>query len=217
MKKLIFISLLILNVHYYSQAQLQTGRYFRINSKSFCGFLKPKIPSYLFLDINSDSTYYVENLWGSFVENENGTWRTFNDTVVLFPKRKDEFDRTLVIGKSSRRVDSLNDKITIQVNDMANRPAKGFIIELYKDKLIHQFVTDLNGRAIFDYCRFDSLSIKGNRYTQFEIFTFTPDLHNHNFYELNLYQTFYIYKKDLFYNDLGEKIYKRKKNKNARL
>lgn len=193
----------------YSQAQLQTGRYLPIKSKSFFGFLRPKIPSYLFLDINSDSTYYKESFWGSFLEKQVGTWKTFNDTVVFFAKCQDEFNETVVLTKNFRYLDSLKNKIVISIFDLTFRPVKGFVIELYKDNSVRKFITGNNGMATFDYCRVDSITLKGNKYSQFKTLSFKPDLQIQNFYEIELCQTYYIFKKDYLYNDFGKAIYKR--------
>jgi hypothetical protein len=190
-------------------AQSLTGVYLPINHFSFKSIFG-KIPSYEYLSIKSDLTYYHESFWGSFLDKDSGFYKVFDDTLILYNiviKNDIKFiDRSITALKS----DSLSGKLKIRIIDKRGQGLEGIHFDIYSGSSKNDFQTDKSGSVYTNFIKYDSIVIKHKQYLVYPINKITPELHNQNDYSIELEILRFVVKKDNLYNLKGEVVAKKK-------
>lgn len=210
-QQILIIAILSLIIIPKSSSQTLTG-YYELNSKhKFTLFgLLPRFYSDGSLIMNNDSTFSSKIYWESFVDEYNGTWKIFNDTILFY----DNF----VFGDvekenyafSASQVDTLSDQIIFQIADNRDTKQANMSLFLYtkKDSLIGR--SNQDGTFIFNSTRFDSLIVIGDKYSLENQFKITPICCDKNYYYIILSQRSFIIDKNKIKDFNGNIIFKKK-------
>jgi len=124
-----------------------------------------KIPSYAFLQIKEDSTYYYESFWGSFEnDKEYGRWVFFNDTILMIPffRFSDTIKNHLDIQYHNN--ESVKDGTRIRIMN-SGYGLKDIKIKVFKDNEFVVYYTDNEGYSLLKVDKSDYAIIElSNRY-----------------------------------------------------
>jgi hypothetical protein len=189
--------------------------------QSLIGYYKPKrhfsfrdlfgkIPSYEYLIVKSDSTYLYNSFWGSFEEQEPGTWRLFNDTLMLYPFNKNKDINIVDHSYEANQIDSITKWIRFRITDLRGLSLKGLKVNFFVHSVIFDKVTDINGDVYFNSSSFDSVIIYGDKYSRYQYFKIPRGLGINNNYIVELKQRKFLFKGNKIENIKGETIFRKK-------
>jgi len=169
------------------------------------------IPKYEILQIKSDSTYYYENFWGSFLESESGIWRMFGDTLYTYKTSPIESKlSSAYFDTYASKNDSFPNKCRITVTDTRGETISGLRFIAYMDSIIVDTNLNENGAYMLDYSRFDTVYILGNKYNLFDVIRVSSECCFKNDYIIMLNQRSFLVRKNRIQN-LSHKTLFRKK------
>jgi len=169
------------------------------------------IPRYELLQINPDSTYYYENLWGSFVEGESGIWRMFGDTLFTYKTSPIESKTSSAyFDMYASKNDSFPNKSRITVTDTRGATISGLRFIAYMDSIIVDTNFNENGASMLDYSRFDTVYILGNKYNLFDVIRVSSECCFKNDYTIVLNQRSFIVRKNRIQNLSRKNIFRKK-------